>query len=119
MLWLLTELMDFYQPSARVVLANIGPRLWQYGQSTASSVQKRPRANIPKCGSSKLTKGFIIWYSGHACFKFEGLQKQKHTTLLKRSLWGNPDREKKKQSQRWNLPQDYLAVKKTKTIPRK
>ena len=33
-------------------IGNIGPRSWQYGPSEAKSVQKRPRANIPQCGSS-------------------------------------------------------------------
>ena len=27
---------------------NIGPRSWQYGPSAATTVQKRPRANIPQ-----------------------------------------------------------------------
>ena len=35
-------------------MGNIGPRSWQYGPSAARSVQKRPRANIPQYGSSKL-----------------------------------------------------------------
>ena len=43
-----------YKPSARAALGNIGPRSWQYAPSAASSVQRRPRANIAQYGSSEI-----------------------------------------------------------------
>jgi len=38
----------------RALLGNIAPRSWQHEPRYARSVSKRPRANIPQCGSSKL-----------------------------------------------------------------
>ena len=54
LLYTARSVLTSYKASARAVLGNIGPRWWQYGPSAARSVQKRPRANIPQYGSSKL-----------------------------------------------------------------
>ena len=42
-----------YQPSARVVLRIIGPRLWQSRPSAARSVLRQQRAKIPQYNSSQ------------------------------------------------------------------
>ena len=62
--WRLTS----YQSSARAVLGNICPRLWQYGAKKARSVLKQPRGTfLNTARASEVDEWFIIWHSDETC----------------------------------------------------
>ena len=95
--WRLTS----YQSSARAVLGNICPRLWQYGAKKARSALKQPSGTFLNTARASEVDWWVVYYMalGWNLFILNlPAFANKNTRLWffpwKQSVWQNPDQVK-------------------------